>query len=275
MLLSNVRIVLVETSHPGNIGATARAMLNMGLSRLVLVNPRQWPAQEAVSMAASAQSVLESAIVVDSLPAAIADCHLVLGTSARLRNMPVPLLEPEGCARQVLGLPDNQQVALVFGREISGLTNEELHLCHFHVHIPVNPDYASLNLAAAVLVLCYELRKGWLGMAGVAPVRAAGAGEEQDWDQLPATAAEFDNYLSHLETVLIRLDFHKPELKRPLLRRLRRLYQRVQLDRMEVSILRGILTATEQALAKAEAAPAALQDLNTSPKNLEGGTPED
>ena len=274
MLLSNVRIVLVETSHPGNIGATARAMLNMGLSRLVLVNPRHWPAQEAVSMAASAQSVLESAIVVDSLPAAIADCHLVLGTSARLRNMPVPLLEPEGCARQVLGLPDNQQVALVFGREISGLTNEELHLCHFHVHIPVNPDYASLNLAAAVLVLCYELRKLWLGMAGVAPARAEGAGEEQDWDQLPATAAEFDNYLSHLEKVLIRLDFHKPELKRPLLRRLRRLYQRVQLDRMEVSILRGILTATEQALAKAEAAPAAGPDLATGSGNVEGGTPK-
>ena len=244
MDFSSIRIVLVETSHPGNIGATARAMKNMGLGRLVLVKPRHWPSHEAVSMAASALDVLDHAVVVDTLEAAVADCHLVIGTSARLRNMPVPLLDPAACAEAVLALPERREVALVFGREISGLTNEELHRCHYHVHIPVNPDYSSLNLAAAVMVVCYELRKTALAMTPA----AASARPTPEWDQEPATAEELERYLQHLEQVLIRLDFHKPEHKRPLMLRLRRLYQRIQLDRMEVNILRGILGATEQAL---------------------------
>ena len=139
--LDHVRIVLVETSHPGNIGATARAMKNMGFSRLVLVKPRVWPAQEAVSMAVSAVDVLDNATVVQSLEEAIADCHLVMGTSARLRNMPVQLFEPDAAAQKITSVQGAEQVALVFGREISGLSNEELHLCHYHIHIPVNPEY--------------------------------------------------------------------------------------------------------------------------------------
>lgn len=252
MDFSRIRIVLVETSHPGNIGAAARAMLNMGFTRLVLVKPRQWPALEALSMAASALQVLDAAVVVDSLEAAIADCHLVIGTSARLRNMPVPLLDPVAAALVVSEIQTDQEVALVFGREISGLSNAELHLCHYHVHIPVNPECSSLNLAAAVMVLCYELRKTLLQKDASTDLNEATSildnHSQEAWDQLPATAGELDLYLEHLEKVLVELDFLDPENPRQLMRRLRRLYQRIQPDRMEINILRGILTATESTL---------------------------
>lgn len=256
MNFSNIRIVLVETSHPGNIGAAARAMKNMGLSRLVLVKPLRWPAMDAISMASSALSVLDDAVVVYTLEAAVADCHLVIGTSARLRAMPVPLLSPDACADKVVSLPAGQQVAIVFGREASGLTNEELLRCHFHVHIPVNPEYTSLNLAAAVMVVAYELRKTALARAGNIEAGTtqppSPAPDSDDWDQQPATAHELELYLAHLEKILIRLDFHKPQYRRPLMKRLRRLYQRQQLDKMEVNILRGMLTAIEQAVARGE-----------------------
>jgi tRNA (cytidine32/uridine32-2'-O)-methyltransferase len=240
---ANVRIVLVATTHPGNIGAAARAMKNMGLGQLVLVTPKIWPALEALSMAGSALDVIDNTRVVDTLQEAIADCQLVIGTSARLRNMPVPLLDPPACAATVVSEMASQRVALVFGREASGLTNDELLLCHYHVHIPVNEEYSSLNLAAAVMVLCYELRKTALAREAedkplVEPV----------WDQVPATMEELERYLVHLDQVLVRLQFHKSDSSRQLLRRLRRLYQRIRPDRMEINILRGILTATEEAL---------------------------
>jgi tRNA (cytidine32/uridine32-2'-O)-methyltransferase len=240
----NIRIVLVETSHPGNIGAAARAMKNMGLDQLVLVKPKIWPAKEAVSMAVSALDILDSAVVVDTMEEAVADCHLVYGTSARLRNMPVPLLDPPACAEKIMAELAEKKVALVFGREISGLSNAELHLCHYHVNIPVNPEYTSLNLAAAVMVLAYEIRKTALKISEQPLVKAL------EWDKEPATMAELDLYLEHLETVLIKLDFHKPENPRQLMRRLRRLYQRIQPDKMEINILRGILSATEDSLKK-------------------------
>jgi tRNA (cytidine32/uridine32-2'-O)-methyltransferase len=236
-----VRIVLVETSHPGNIGAAARAMKNMGLGRLVLVKPKSWPAMEALSMAASALDVLDGAVVVDTMEEAIADCQLVIGTSARIRHMPIQMLDPQACGEKVVSLMQEQEVALVFGREISGLSNRELHLCHFHVHIPINPDYPSLNLAAAVMVICYELRKAWL--AADPEARASGSG---DWDQQAATARELDLYLAHLEAVLVQIEFLDPENPRQLMRRLRRLFQRIQPDRMELNILRGMLTAIEK-----------------------------
>lgn len=244
MNLKNIRIVLVATSHPGNIGGAARAMKNMGLEQLVLVKPKVWPAKEAISMAASALDILDNAIVVETMEEAVADCHLVYGTSARLRNMPIPLLDPPACAEKIVAEMTEKKVALVFGREISGLSNEELHLCHYHVNIPVNPDYTSLNLAAAVMVLAYELRKTALRQIQQPLIK------EPVWDKEPATMAELDLYLSHLEEVLIRLDFHNPENPRQLMRRLRRLYQRIQPDKMEINILRGILTATEDGLVK-------------------------
>jgi tRNA (cytidine32/uridine32-2'-O)-methyltransferase len=240
----NIRIVLVETSHPGNIGAAARAMKNMGFEQLVLVKPKIWPAKEAISMAASALDILDGATVVETMEEAIADCHLVYGTSARLRNMPVPLLDPPSCAEKIVAEMTGKNVALVFGREISGLSNAELHLCHYHVHIPVNPEYTSLNLAAAVMVLSYEIRKTALKVSEQPLVKTL------EWDKEPATMAELDLYLNHLEAVLIKLDFHKPENPRQLMRRLRRLYQRIQPDKMEINILRGILTATEDGMKK-------------------------
>lgn len=253
MDFSKVRIVLVETSHPGNIGAAARAMLNMGLGRLVLVKPKVWPAKEAISMAVSALQVLDNALVVNTMEEAIADCHVVIGTSARLRTMPIPLLDPPTAAKMVSSIMGQQEVALVFGREISGLSNEELHLCHYHVHIPVNPDYTSLNLAAAVMVLCYELRQSALKAEQLlASDSSALPAIKEDWDQLPATADELEKFMDHMETVLIRLGFLDPENPRMLLRRLRRLYQRIQPDRMEINILRGILASTEDALNKSD-----------------------
>lgn len=245
MNLTNVRIVLVATSHPGNIGAAARAMKNMGVEQLVLVAPKVWPAREALSMAASALDILDKAVVVATLEEAIADCHLVFGTSARLRNMPVQMVEPQACAEMVVEQMQDKRIALVFGREISGLTNAELHMCHYHVHIPVNPDYTSLNLAASVMVLCYELRKTALAREGL-----PGLAARDEWDKEPATMAELDLYLTHLESVLIRLDFHNPDNPRQLMRRLRRLYQRIVPDKMEINILRGILTATEDVIDK-------------------------
>lgn len=242
MNFANVRIVLVATTHPGNIGASARAMKNMGLGQLVLVTPKVWPALEALSMASSALDVIDNTRVVGSLQEAIADCQLVIGTSARLRNMPVPLLDPPACAETVVAQMPTQRIALVFGREASGLSNEELHLCHYHVHIPVSDEYPSLNLAAAVMVLCYELRKTALAKAG------QGKTSVPEWDQELATMDELERYLDHLDRVLVRLQFHKSDSSTQLLRRLRRLYQRIRPDRMEINILRGILTATEEAL---------------------------
>jgi tRNA (cytidine32/uridine32-2'-O)-methyltransferase len=246
MDFTNIRVVLVGTTHPGNIGAAARALKNMGLSRLVLVQPKRWPALEALSMAGSALDVIDGVVVVDSLQAALADCHLVIGTSARLRNMPVPLLEPRACAQLVTEQPPGRQTALVFGREASGLSNDELLQCHYHVHIPVSAAYPSLNLAAAVLVLCYELRQAALQRAPDAQAPLA-----QEWDQEAATQAELDGYLAHLEQVLQRLEFNKSGHPEQLYRRLRRLYQRISPDRMEINILRGILAAMEEALDKA------------------------
>lgn len=254
---ANVRIVLVATSHPGNIGAAARALKNMGLAQLVLVTPKIWPALETLSMAASALDVIDNTRVVATLQEAIADCQLVIGTSARLRNMPVPLLDPQACAETIVAQMPSQQVALVFGREASGLSNDELLLCHYHVHIPVSEEYPSLNLAAAVMVLCYELRK-----AGLAQTAGAKPPQPPAWDQEPATMEELERYLIHLDQVLVRLDFHKTDSSRQLLRRLRRLYQRIRPDRMEINILRGILTATEEALDKTSDTPERRPDSN-------------
>jgi tRNA (cytidine32/uridine32-2'-O)-methyltransferase len=239
-MLDRIRIVLVETSHPGNIGSAARAMKNMGLSQLVLVKPQRWPAPEASAMAASAQDILEKVSCFKTLAEAVADSHLIIGTSARLRNMPVPLLDPENCAKLISTTPSRQQVALVFGREISGLTNEELQLCHYHVHIPVNPVYSSLNLGAAVMVLAYECRKTFLKDTDIPKKTNT---NKESWDQLPATAEELSGFLSHLESILVQLGFHNPDNPRQLMARLRRLFQRIQPDKMEINILRGIVGA--------------------------------
>lgn len=236
----HIKIVLVNTSHPGNIGATARAMKNMGLSRLALVNPVEFPSGVAVGRAASALDVLEQAEVVNTLGEAIADCALVIGSSARSRSLPWPMLTPEQSAAKLVKESQSAQVALVFGREDSGLNNEELQLCHFHVQIPASPEYSSLNLAAAVMVLCYEIRR-----AVLRDEEAGDKAEDEYWDQERATVEHVEYFYEHLERVLVEIDFHDPDNPRQLMQRMRRLFGRVRIDAMEMNILRGILTNIE------------------------------
>lgn len=236
--LDNIRIVLVNTTHPGNIGGAARAMKNMGLSRLYLVAPKEYPSEKATWRSAGATDVLENAVVVDTLDEAIAGCGLVVGTSARERRIPWPLLDPRECGVQVANEAGTHEVALVFGREDRGLTNEELHKCNFHVHIPSNPDYSSLNLATAVQVITYEVRMAWLQASEGKTLT------QHQWDFPPAEAQSLDAYYEHLQQTLVDLGFLDPENPKQTMTRLRRLYNRVRLDQMELNILRGVLTAT-------------------------------
>jgi len=228
-------IVLINTSHPGNIGAAARAMKNMGLAGLRLVDPQKYPSADATARASGADDVLAAARTFATLDAAVADCTLVIGASARSRSLPVPMLDPRGCAALVHSQPDPASTAILFGRERSGLTNDELDRCHHLVQIPTNPDYPSLNIAAAVQVITYELRMA----AGVAEQPAA---PEVDY----ASAEQMEQFYAHLEQTLIRLEFLDADNPRQLMRRLRRLYTRSRPDRNEINILRGILTATGQ-----------------------------
>ena len=239
MALANIRIVLVRPTHPGNIGGTARAMKNMGLERLYLVAPERFPDKEAEARAAEARDVLESAVVCDTLEAALGDCVLAIGTSARARRIGWPSLTPQQCATRLIATVADGPVALLFGQERTGLTNEELDRCHAVVTIPVSPGYPSLNLACAVQILAYETLQAWQrerdGRAVVAD------------DEVPirATAGEMDRLYEHLERVLVRIGFLDPANPRLLMRRLARLFNRAELDQNELNILRGILTAVE------------------------------
>jgi len=249
-VLNNVRVVLVNTSHPGNIGGAARAMKNMGLTQLVLVDPERFPDPDAVSRASGADDVLVNARIVATLEEAIADCSLVLGTSARDRRIPWPVLDPRESADKVLDQLEqvaDAQIALVFGREDSGLTTDELQRCQYHVHIPSMPDFSSLNLAAAVQVLAYELRMQSLQREG-APTKMHKVETTAVFNEIPATAGELEQFYQHLEQVLVEIGFHDPQKPRQLMPRLRRLYGRVHLNRMEMNILRGILTETQKAV---------------------------
>lgn len=242
----NVRIVLVNTSHPGNIGAAARAMKNMGLSKLTLVDPEDFPSPVASGRAVSAVNILEAATVTKTLEEAVAGCGLVIGTSARIRSIPWPLISPQQCAQHVADDSRQNEVALVFGREDSGLTNEELQLCHFHVNIPADEKLSSLNLAAAVMVLSYEVRMELLKreaegqQAPTAPVDEEIV-EGVDWDVPKATGKQVEGFYTHLEKTMIDLNFHDPENPRLLMMRMRRLFGRIRPDQMEISVLRGFL----------------------------------
>jgi len=237
-MMKNIRIVLINTSHPGNIGAAARAMKTMGLTELYLVQPLNFPHPKAHEMASNAGDVVDQAIVVDSLDAAIKDCELVVGTSTRSRTIPWPILTPREFAEKARIETLNAKVAVLFGREQSGLTNEELHRCHFHIHIPSNPEYSSLNLASAVQVIAYELCVASLDeKKEVTPL---------NWDYQWANAEQMESFYEHLRQVLVELDFLKPEAPRQLMTRLRRLFHRARLDVMELNILRGILGAVSK-----------------------------
>jgi len=241
---SNIKIVLVNTAHPGNIGGAARAMKNMGLAELCLVQPREYPAPRAVWRAAGARDVLKNATVVDSVDKAIADCSLVIGTSARERRIPWPLINPRQCGERIWAEAQSHKVALLFGREDRGLTNDELQKCHYHVHIPSNPQYSSLNLATAVQVLAYEIR-----MASLADSQG-NLPDLGEWDQPPVTAEDLENFHTHLAETMAELDFYDPENPKQLLTRTRRLFNRLRMDQMEVSILRGLLSAVQRKIKK-------------------------
>ena len=234
-LLGRIRFVLVETSLSGNIGATARAMKNMGLSRMALVRPkpaaRGFPDAEALARASGADDLLQAATLHDDLADALAGCRLVLGSSARLRSLEWPVLDAAAGGARLVAEAVQGDVALVLGRESTGLSNDELALCHFLVQIPTDPDFSSLNIAAAAQVFAYEVRRHVLAGAG------AGADERPDL----ATAEEMDGFHDHLMRTLIDIDYADAEQCSTLSRRLRRLFHRARPDRTELNILRGVL----------------------------------
>jgi TrmH family RNA methyltransferase len=236
--LKQTRIILIQTSHPGNIGASARAMKTMGLTDLRLVNPARYPSAEATAMASGADDMLARTPVHDSLDDALEGCRLVLGTSARRRSLRWPELTPREGAEALVEAAALGPVALLFGREQSGLSNEELDRCQSLVTIPADEAYSSLNLAAAVQVLSYELRLAALARED----RSRPAGELPPEDR-PATAEVLEGLYGHMEETLVRLEFLDPNNPRHLMRRLRRLFARAEPTVNEVNILRGILTA--------------------------------
>lgn len=248
---ARLRIVLVGTQHPGNIGSAARAIKTMGLSRLVLVAPERFPDREADALAAGARDVLDNAAIHATLAEAVADCRLVLGCTARSRRVPLPEQLPrEAAATALAEAAGGAEVALVFGRERTGLENEELQLCHGAVHIPSNPAYGSLNLAAAVQVLAYELRMAWLaGTPGdVAAARAPEPAPEAGADERgePASHAQMEGFFAQLAETLDAIDFHKGRAPASAMRKLRRLFLRARPDVREVRLLRGVLADAQR-----------------------------
>jgi len=244
----DVRMVLVNPSHPGNIGGAARAMKTMAVNQLVLVSPRNYPDPRAVWRAAGARDLLESAIIVETLDDALADCDLIVGTSARDRRIPWPLVDAHECAKKIYEEPQSSKIAILFGREDRGLKNDELNRCHLHVHVPTSDAYSSLNLAMAVQILSYELRMRSLQVDDSQPNPVADTTDQ--WDEPFASGADVERFHEHLAETLVDIDFFDPDQPKQLLTRLRRLFVRVRLDRMEINILRGILSTVQEKVKK-------------------------
>ncbi|KLQ19492.1 tRNA (cytosine(32)/uridine(32)-2'-O)-methyltransferase TrmJ [Enterobacter hormaechei] len=237
-MLQNIRIVLVETSHTGNMGSVARAMKTMGLTNLWLVNPLVKPDSQAIALAAGASDVIGNAQIVDTLDEALAGCSLVVGTSARSRTLPWPMLDPRECGLKSILEAEQAPVALVFGRERVGLTNEELQKCHYHVAIAANPEYSSLNLAMAVQVIAYEVRMAWL------------ATQEKPVEPKEETAYplvdDLERFYGHLEQTLLSTGFIREGHPGQVMNKLRRMFTRARPESQELNILRGILASIEQ-----------------------------
>ncbi|MGO0306720.1 RNA methyltransferase [Endozoicomonas acroporae] len=241
----NISIVLVNPSHPGNIGAAARAMKTMGLSQLCLVAPDDFPSGTATALASGADDILRNARVCATLDEALADCQFVVGTSARVRGVSLPLVDPRACARSIIDEAVTHKVALIFGREDKGLTNDQLRRCHLQVHIPTNEEFSSLNLGAAVQVLCYELRMMQLLSADALEMPEPRSHEL-------ANMEDMERYYDHLYQVLLEIGFLDHSSHEKIMAKLRRLYGRVRPDRVELSILRGVLSETQRCLATKE-----------------------
>lgn len=233
-MLDNIRVVLSHTTHPGNIGAAARAMKTMGLRHLYLINPRHFPDPQADAMAAGADDVLRNAVVVDSIDQALRGVVFTVAMTARLRDISIEVKSPREAMPLLLQQAAQQPVALLFGTEMSGLTNEEMGKAQVLVNIPASPDFSSLNLAAAVQVIGYELNV------------AAGAGLPEKTDFRPASHEQLEGYYTHLEKTLFEIGFFTTQNPARLMQRLRRLYARARLEPEEINILRGILSVTTE-----------------------------
>ena len=236
--LNSVKIVLVGTTHPGNIGAAARAMKNMGIKSLSLVRPKEFPSDVAIYRSKAAKDILEHAQVFNTLEEAISDCELVIGTSARGRKVPWPILNPKEAAEEVSRSSSHHKIAIIFGREDRGLTNEELGLCNLHVNIPTDPDYSSLNLAQAVQILVYEIRQAILGEQ-----------EDKDyWDVELANNDQTELLINHMDELMQQVEFYDVDNPRKLLLRVRRFFKRSRIDVMETNIFRGLFATIQKKL---------------------------
>ena len=237
--LNTVKVVLVGTTHPGNIGAAARAIKNMGIFNLALVKPKEFPSDIAIYRSKAAKDILENAEIYESLEDAIAGCKLVVGTSARARSVPWPVFNPRDAAEEMRKISKQGNVAIVFGREDRGLTNDELGLCNFHVHIPSDPKYSSLNLSQAVQILAYEIRLAYSKDEVINEVK---------WDVDLANNEQTERLIDHMEELMQDVEFYDVENPRKLLLRVRRFFKRSKIDVMEANIFRGLFSAIQKRL---------------------------
>ncbi|MGJ0626740.1 tRNA (cytosine(32)/uridine(32)-2'-O)-methyltransferase TrmJ [Xenorhabdus bovienii] len=237
-MLENIRIILVETSHTGNMGSAARAMKTMGLTNLYLVNPLVQPDSHSIALSAGASDVIGNATIVNTLDEALAGCELVIGTSARSRTLSWPMVEPRECGERCIKAASHSPVAVVFGRERVGLTNEELQKCNYHLYIPTNPEYGSLNLAMAVQLASYEIR-----MAYLAVQEKSEHVESTEHEIEYPPVEDMERFYQHLEQVLNDSGFIRKAHPGQIMNKLRRLYTRARPETQELNILRGILTS--------------------------------
>ncbi|EJL6469928.1 tRNA (cytosine(32)/uridine(32)-2'-O)-methyltransferase TrmJ [Vibrio cholerae] len=243
-MLERVKVVLVGTTHSGNIGSAARAMKVMGLSQMVLVDPQCQVDAQAIALAAGASEIALNAQIYPALEAAVADCGLVVGTSARSRTLEWPMLEPRECGEKLISEANQHSVAMVFGRERTGLTNDELQLCHYHVCVPANPEYSSLNLAMAVQLLSYEVRMAYLALQQSS--QSSTLQEEYPRHQ------ELERFYAHLEQVIMQTEFISAQQPGQVMNKLRRMFTRARPEAQEINILRGILTSVQKSISRKE-----------------------
>ncbi len=243
-LNSSLKFILVGTTHPGNIGAAARAIKNMGMNKLDLVSPKDFPHEKAFYRAKAATDVLDKVEVHQTLKDAVSDCNFVVGTSARYRKVPWPMVNPREAAERIIALNQTNadKIAVVFGREDRGLTNDELGLCNLHVNIPSSKEYPSLNLSQAVQIIAYEIRVGVLNYKLQT--------SEQDWDVVLAENSEVERLIEHFEELMEEIEFYQVDNPRQLLTRVRRFFKRSNMDHMEVNIFRGVLASIQKKLKK-------------------------
>ncbi len=239
----SIKIVLVGTTHPGNIGAAARAIKTMGLRHLDLVCPKEFPSEQAIYRSKAAKDILENARIYQSLLESVKDCEMVIGTSARNRKVPWPVLDPKNASKEInSNVRNNSKVAIVFGREDRGLTNEELGICNLHVHIPTNEDYTSLNLAQAVQIMTYEVRMSFIGEDNLE--------SDQEWDVDIATSDQTERLIEHMDELMQDVEFYDIENPRKLIMRVRRFFKRSGIDVMEANIFRGLFSTIQKKLDK-------------------------